>query len=83
MNQHICHICNTGVKNVYVLLKCTFYQGLHESLIENACNINQDFSDCNDNMKFTYSMSDAMIKHTAKTYRLILKRCKIYFTRWY
>ena len=82
-HERICKICSLEVEDEsHILLRCPFYEDLHESLVTKAQEFKEDFINLDDVQKLIYLMSDSSIMyHTAKTCWLILNRRKQYFYR--
>ena len=79
--NRICPVCENGVEDeMHILLKCTLYGDLQDALISRACDLLNTFNNLSDTDQFVFLMSSpAISRYTAKTYKLILDRRRLYF----
>ena len=81
--QRICPICDNEVENeIHFLLNCDLYNDFREDLLNLATNVMPTFNDLNVCDKFNYLVANEnIVKHTAKTCRLMLDRRKNFINR--
>ena len=80
VNERVCEFCMDGIEDeIHVLMKCNLYHDLQHELFYYAEEYNPLFSSLSESEKFVYLMSSSdIMKYTAKTCNLILKRRRIF-----
>ena len=76
VNERVCEFCMDGIEDeIHVLMKCSLYHDLHQELFYYAEQYNSIFSSLSESERFVYLMSSSdIMKYTAKTCKLILRR---------
>jgi hypothetical protein len=69
VNARLCPICKNAVETEkHVLLECSTYQTIRNSLYEEAVKINHEFHNWNDDQKFEFVLSNNnIVRESAKT----------------
>ena len=75
VNERLCETCNLVEDEIHVLLHCSMYDDIRDTLFADICNIKRDFCDLTVDSQFILIMSDPLyFKFVSKAMYCILNR---------
>ena len=75
VNERLCETCNLVEDEIHVLLHCSRYDDIRDTLFADICNIKRDFCDLTVDSQFILIMSDPLcFKFVSKAMYCILNR---------
>ena len=75
VNESLCKTCNLVEDEIHVLLHCSMYDDIRDTLFADICNIKRDFCDLTVDSQFIRIMSDPLyFKFVSKAMYCVLNR---------
>ena len=75
VNERLCETCNLVEDEIHVLLHCSMYDDIRDTLFADICNTKRDFCDLTVDSQFILIMSDPLyFKFVSKAMYCILNR---------